>query len=333
MRGPRSPFLNNKGGNKMESNNINTEFILLLFLRFYPKLLSKVIGYNVEDIQLEKNCFKRKIDGYSKMEGKEIFLEAQLGKSDELHLKQIKIIVNRLEKNRQAVVIWIANEFDLKMIQEVLGVIDRNKKNIEFIAIKTNDETIEELDNLRIIHEFKIIDNLHKVYEKSKNNDMEVVFKFYKKYREVTNIKSNKVVKQLTNKEKIMEEVLKEIRMQLYYFPTAHREKKITNTIVLGSGLADVNFRITIDRNMDLTSEIRFHDSQKEMFNPMYKNKEEIEGVLDYLIDWDLELYRIYSTVSCIKNTDMIIKRQVRVLEKLVRFFSEYKNELNNEIK
>lgn len=57
----------------------------------------------------------------------------------------------------------------------------------------------------------------------------------------------------------------------------------------------------------------------------MYKNKAEIEDALDYLIYWDLELYRVYSTISCIKNTDMIIKRQVRVLEKLVRFFPNIK--------
>lgn len=311
----------------MSSNNINKEFIFNLFLKFYPNVISDSINYNIKDLELEKSYFERKIDAYSRLDtNREVFIESQLNQADEQHLTQIKFIIENIPSGNHAVIIWIAKRFNFEMINEIENQIKNSKKNIEFIAICLNDELIQTLNLLSNIDEFEIIDNLSQLYSVTK---FEVVAKFYRKYLEVETCVDNAEDKYSTEKQKTMERILEEIREQMSYFPTVHRERKLEgNILILGGGKSDINYTAGINRCDKIFVELRFHENTKEIFNFLYQKRDEIDDYFDFMIDWDIELYKIYSEQPYEGNEERVIKRQVRILEKLVRYFTKVRNNL-----
>ena len=125
-----------------------------------------------------------------------------------------------------------------------------------------------------------------------------------------------------------MQLILEEVREQLFYFPTVYREKNLdTNVLVLGGGESDIIYKAGINRYNEVFVELKFHENTKDIFNALLLEKQEIDEKFDYLIDWDMRWYRIYSIYPyCRSNEKRIIKRQVRILDKLVKFFADFRN-------
>lgn len=305
----------------MNKNNISKEFIFNLFLKFHPQVVSELIGYKVEELKLEKNYFGRKIDAYTENDYVKIFIESQLTKSDNHHLKQIKFLIDNAEKDKLTYIIWCAQSFNENMINEIVNKIARDKKNIEFIAVKINQDMIESLELLSQINEFKIIDNLHKLCSK---NRLEIVAKYYRKFSKInSNNDENLNRKHSDEKQIIMERILEEIREQLYYFPTVYREKKlIGNVLILGAGRNDIVYAAGVNRRNEIFVELKFNNSTRSIFNDLYGKKQEIDDYFDYMIDWNKGLFKIYSSEPYKGNVDRVIKRQIRILDKLVKYFA-----------
>ncbi len=308
-------------------NNIRTnrEFILNLYLYFNPSVIGDLIGYNIDNVKLESNYNGRKIDILADSNQKKVFIETQITKSDDTHLNQIKFIIDNVDANSHTVIIWIANSFHELMLDNIVEYIRDSGKNIEFVAIDLVSNVDSILETLQEFGEFGIVENLWRLDDVI---ELDVVSKYYRKTN--TNIVSENSIQEENKNEKeiIMEKILEEIIRQLFYFTNVHREKKMDgNVIVLGSGYGEINYLVCLNRYNNLTIELRFNNNTKEIFDKLLKHKEDIEEVMDFVIDWDYQLFRIYSEQAYQggeSNKDRIIRQQVRVLEKLINYFTKF---------
>lgn len=314
----------------MSINNISREFVFGLFLKFFPQVINDLAGLNIRNLELEKRFYDRKIDAYTKTTDRQIFIENQLTRSDNTHLQQIEFIIEKVEENENTCIIWIAKSFNQVMIDEVVNRIQESKKNIEFIAIKINDELVEILDEFTLINQLNIISKLDLLLQYSK---LKIIARHYREYYQVEEFeKDNLEEKVLTEKQKIMIKILEEVRKQLHYFPNVHREKNIDgNVLVIGAGVSDVVYAAGVNRYDEIYIELKFNQGGREVFNILYQEKDRIDDYFDYLLEWDTQLYKLYSAQPYTKeNLDKIIKRQVRLLDKLVKNLSYLKEIIND---
>lgn len=314
----------------MSTNNVNKEFIFNLFLKFYPEVMSNLTGYNLIDLELEKNYYDRKIDAYTKLDNREIFIESQLTKADNQHFAQIEYIIDNLTRDNEATIIWISKEFYENIINEIEEKIKNSEKNIEFISIAINDDLLDELDLFSNINEFEIIENLHRLQPKLR---LEVVSRYYRRFAS-NEIHSQETIqpKFTTEKEEIMQKILEEVRTQLHYFPGVYKERKMDGGIlVLGGGTSDIVYGAGINRRNQVYVELKFNENTKEIFDLLYERKDEVDNYFDYLIDWDCEYYKIYSSHFYCGNLERVIKRQVRILDRLVQYFTRFKATLDEK--
>lgn len=314
----------------MSINNISREFVFGLFLKFFPQVINDLAGLNIRNLELEKRFYDRKIDAYTKTTDRQIFIENQLTRSDNTHLQQIEFIIEKVEENENTCIIWIAKSFNQVMIDEVVNRIQESKKNIEFIAIKINDELVEILDEFTLINQLNIISKFDLLLQYSK---LKIIARHYREYYQVEEFeKDNLEEKVLTEKQKIMIKILEEVRKQLHYFPNVHREKNIDgNVLVIGAGVSDVVYAAGVNRYDEIYIELKFNQGGREVFNILYQEKDRIDDYFDYLLEWDTQLYKLYSAQPYTKeNLDKIIKRQVRLLDKLVKNLSYLKEIIND---
>ena len=303
----------------MFTNSVNKEFVFSLFLKFYPEVILDLTGYDIPKLELEKNYNGRKIDIFGEMYKRDVFIENQITKADERHFQQVEFIIENVQASKNTTIIWTAENFDREMIERVQRKIDGSGKNIEFIAIRINKELIAELDNYTNMSEFEIIKKLELLLLK---NRLELLARYYKRqHKGECKSKDEEGTVILTEKEQIMEEILWEVRKQLYYFPNVHRDKNMAgNVLTLGAGSSDTVYAIGINRYSEIFLELRFNQGAREDFNFLYKEKEKIDDYFDYLFDWDTQLFKLYSVHPYTdENIDKVIKRQVRKLDRLVK--------------
>lgn len=297
-------------------NKGKKEFILSLFFKFYIGILSGLIGYTLEELELEKNLFGRKIDSYSRLKDREIFVETQLTSADIKHIKQINCIIENVPSCNQTTIVWLASYFPEDMLNQVQNKILKLKKNIEFIAIQIQPNMIETLQVIDQMNELDIIQNLNIL---DMDDGFEVVRRFYKNVDNNLALPTRKELI-LSKEEKLMGDILAELERQLYYYPNIHRDKKINSkTIIIGAGKSNLTFGIGVNKDNQVFVEIRFTVNNRHLFNALLKNRHEIEDELDYQIDWDLANYKIYSHYPFHGNKNRVIKQQVRVLDKMIK--------------
>lgn len=311
---------------KISYNNSDKEFYYALFTKFYKDKIEDITKINLNDIELDKNIDNRKVDIYAvTSENKEVFIELQLGTTDYIHLNQLKTIIQTQENNM--ILVWIATDFKVDMLNEIEKEIKESGKNISFIALKLNIEVMNYLEALNQIFITEIMEKLNMLTKVE--NHFQVIESFYRVQDEsnvnVVLIKEKEVV-DFSNKHNIMKLICNELRRQIYYYPSVHRDKRLDNGIVLGAGKAGVSFFIGINRKNILFVEIRFDVNQNSLFESLLEKEEEINDKLDYIAEIDTVNRKIgtYIYFTNNKNREMLIKRIARITDKYIRYFTQY---------
>lgn len=311
---------------KISYNNSDKEFYYALFTKIYKHKIEDIIKVNLNDIELDKNIDNRKVDIYAiTNENKEVFIELQLGISDNIHLNQLKTIIQTQENNM--IVVWIATDFKVDMLNEIEQEIKDVRKNIHFIALKLNIEVMAYLETLNKIFITEVIDNLKILNEV--DNHFEIIENFYRlqdKNNTTTYLKKVEEPLDLNNKQNVMKYLFNELRKQIYYYPSIHRDKKLdNNVIVLAGGKAEVSYFIGINRKNMLFVELRFGEIAKDIFNELLKKEEEINDILDFMIEFDAVNHKIGTHIYFAnKNREVLIKRIARITDKYIKYFSQY---------
>lgn len=312
----------------MSYRNSDKEFYLSLYLLKYKEKLEQVLKVKLlGEIELEKNINSRKVDLYSTVEdGRELYMELQLSKADSNHMEQIfKIIENKDINN--IILVWVATGFNKPtMLNEIGQKINSSHKNIYFVALKLNEKVIDYLHVLNNIFITEIIENLKILNEVE--NQFKVVGIFYRLQDERNAVctKKHEEVLDLNRKEQVMKYLLKELRREISYYPSIHRDKKLDNNVItLAGGKAEINYYVGLNRRNQLYVEIRFGRMGKEIFETLLKKKEEVNDELDYLAQFDTEERRVGTYIYFANNKrEILIKRLARITNKYIRCFTKY---------
>ena len=258
--------------------------------------------------------------------GSEVFIELQLSQSDNVHLAQILNIIDN-DNTGNCIIAWGALEFKNYMLDDIQAQIKSLNKNIRFIALRLNEKLLNYLHILNSMFITEVIDNLKILNEV--DNHFEIIENFYRLQDKNNTTTYSKKVEEpldLNNKQNVMKYLFNELRKQIYYYPSIHRDKKLdNNVIVLAGGKAEVSYFIGINRKNMLFVELRFGEIAKDIFNELLKKEEEINDILDFMIEFDAVNHKIGTHIYFAnKNRELLIKRIARITDKYIKYFSQY---------
>lgn len=113
----------------MSKNGSEKEFILTLFLLKYPQHLERIIGQKLEQAEAEVPIGRRKVDMYAVNSSHRlpIYVETQVKKSDEHHLKKIFEII---DATLEGIVVWNASEFQDRHLEQVRAYMRSQKTQV-----------------------------------------------------------------------------------------------------------------------------------------------------------------------------------------------------------
>lgn len=310
----------------MSYNGSDKEYYLALHIKFYKEMLEKIINLEFTgDIVLDKNFNGRKVDIYSILsDDRELFMELQLNKADMTHLKQLIHIIENDDLNNY-VIIWIALEHDDKFLKQIEEAIENTNKNICFYALIINKEIV---DYLQKINEMNINDRVDNLSMLNSVNNHYFIKEIYYKVKNIMNLKPYKkeiINLNLNNKFDVMQKIYKKMQEEVYYYPSIHRDKKMDgHVITLGGGCCDTYYFIGINRKNYLYVNLKFCESQNELYEMLLNKKDEINSEFDYMTEFNIDERKISTFIYFDKKRDLRIKQLVRIVNKYIRYFSPY---------
>lgn len=310
----------------MSYRGSDKEFYLALHIKFFQEKLEKTINLKITgDIVLDKNLNGRKVDIYSVLsDDREFFMELQLNKADITHLKQLVHIIKNEYLNNY-VIIWIALEHDDSLLKQVEDVIENTNKNICFYALTINRELI---DYLQKINEMNINDRVNNLNMLNSVDTHYLVKEIYYKVKDELNLEPTKKVEvsiDLENKYDVMKMIYMKLQEEIYYYPSIHRDKKIDgNVISLGGGSCDTSYYIGINRYNFLFIDLKFGESQNELFEILLQQENEVNSKFDYMTEFNIDERRISTSLYFDKKRELRIRQLVRIVDKYIKYFSPY---------
>jgi len=321
----------------MSFNNSDKEFYYSLYLKFNRQRIEEILNIEIDgDIELDKNLNGRKIDMYSVLkDGRELFLELQLNQTDNVHLEQIMKIIEQDELNNY-VLVWVAMDFRPDILDTIENRINSSNKNIYFVALKLNEKLMDGLHILNGIYVNEVIENLKLLDDVKRHFTVKEIFYRLQDEDNTTCSQIKEEALDLSRKQDVMKYLLMELRRQIAYYPSIHRDKKLDNyVIVLAGGKAEINYFIGLNKRNLLYVEIRFGEKQKNLFETLKEKEEEICDKLDYVAEFDTENRKIGTYLYFNNNKkNILIKQIARVTHKYIQLFSRftYPNEIKEEI-
>lgn len=311
----------------MSYNNSDREFYYALYIKFHKEKVENILNLKLENIELDKNFSGRKIDLVSTLEdGRKLYMELQLNKSDNIHLEQLKSIINSKDINN-TVIVWVAVEFKSCMLSDIEEEIKLSSKNIHFVALKLSEQVIPLLNILNNTFINNIIENLSILDEIKNHYNIEEIF--YRLQNNKNNINTKKKIDDafdLNKKEDVMKYLFVQLQKEIYYYPSIHRDKKLCNyVIVLAGGKSDVYYHIGLNRRNFLYVELRFGLKQSEVFDRLLVDEEYICNQLDYLAEFDVQNMKIGTYLYLRSNKRKLqIKQIARISDRYIKLFSPY---------
>ncbi|MEK5521096.1 hypothetical protein [Heyndrickxia sp. FSL W8-0423] len=232
----------------MSKNGSKKEFIFNLILQRNPQILKPFLG-EVELLELEYDSVKRiDVYGHDLEHNSPIYIESQLGCSDEVHFDKVKYLIET-NKNESGIFIWIASRFKEEYLVAIEQLLELHAKGkpIKILALTFQNGYTKTLNKL------------------NRQKDSDIWYHF--NHREFVLPKLS-IVKQWggiplgfkdsvisapdfplysTSSEAMNSYLLSTLRKEIPYLLNVHRSKKLTvNSIVFGSGYSDFSFVINL---------------------------------------------------------------------------------------
>lgn len=241
-------------------------------------LLEETMNFNIKNIELEKNigigCV-RKVDISGTSIDNKIFLgEVQLGNADNIHFKQV---ISNI-KTGADIVFWVASSFDKKIINKLKVRTKQSAiKKVDIYLIKVNEEAInliKEMEGSTLERVMDRVNGIKEVMVLEKHIEIEKEEKINKQYYEFKNMFS------YTNKadlEVILDFIKKIIRDD--YSICCSKTINNKKFFIIGSGVGDISFRISINKK-NIVIALIFSGEMKKVFiniNEEFKSKNNLE--------------------------------------------------------
>ena len=232
----------------MSKNGSKKEFIFNFILQRNPQILRPFLG-EVELLELEYDSEKR-IDIYGRDldHSSPIYIESQLGCSDEVHFEKVKYLIETNE-NESGIFVWIASRFKeeyLVAIEQLLELHSKGKP-IKILALtlqKGYTTTLNKLNRQKDPDIWNHVNNSEFVLPKlsivKQWGGIPLGFKD-------STISAPNFPLYSTSPEVMNSYLLSTLRKEIPHLLNVHRSKKLTvNSIVFGSGYSDFSFVINL---------------------------------------------------------------------------------------
>lgn len=274
-------------------------------------ILEDSIGLQIISIEIEKHIRndmgRRKVDMYAQSYTMNVIGEVQLNEADDIHFKEV---VFNIEHIKCGIIFWIAKDFSEEILKKVIDKI--KGKDIIFYALKINCEVLEL---------FQTLDRSKLKYEIIKGG----VLKEVKRILEVIAVikddcRSGIYIKMREEKLIEIHHSIKELISEDY---CVNYSKKIEgkNYIIIGAGVGDASFRISIKRNNKINIALIFSAHKKEIFRKINENKEKIMKEITCNIEFNQKWTKIsVNEVDYKKAAEIFVTFYTYFKEKLVKY-------------
>ncbi|MFE7064585.1 hypothetical protein ACFVAD_20840 [Sutcliffiella sp. NPDC057660] len=232
----------------MSKNGSKKEYIFNLILQRNPQLLSPIVG-EIELIELEYDPNKRiDIFGRDLNHNSPIYVESQLGCSDEVHFEKIRKLIET-NQNERGIFIWIASRFKDEHLGEIRNLFESHsiEKSITILAFSIQKGYLEMLDNLNQLRDLDIWKQINqKDFVLPELSLEQQCGELSHEFKNSTETVLNCPVESPSTIE-INSYLLSTLRKEVPYLLNVHRSKKLTvNPIVFGLGVSDLSIVINL---------------------------------------------------------------------------------------
>lgn len=305
----------------MSINNSNKEFILNFYLANNKiELLENIINRKINDSKLEYYYGGQKIDIFCKCKDANVYVETQITKSDEKHMKYLLEIIRKVNKN--AVIVWIALEFCDTFIKEVADFINNTGKNIEFYAISINKDIVSVLEKLNEAHVLSVIDKLYLLDYKC--NKLKASYMLSCFVNENNFKHENK--KYLSSREYTNTVIIKTLREKSKYLNIFKEKRTLdTNILTFGGGRHEIEYIIVYeDRSKKSYIGCRISNKNIQVFEKLLEKQALLEEKMGMNIDFDIE--KLIARIECNKDMHKFARVDclVEMLDKLIFYTINY---------
>ncbi|MEQ2529579.1 hypothetical protein WMO40_23175 [Bacillaceae bacterium CLA-AA-H227] len=309
----------------MSKNGSDKERTFTFFQKYKKDIMTDVLGFEMDNIKLEKPYGKSKIDFFAvdPLRRLEIYIENQITPSDEAHLKKIIHLINGMN---EGIIVWVAlrfNEAHLILVEQELS---RNKhKYIDFYAIEIATDVLEYVSWLDKQFKNHILNNLGIISQVEE--PMKLVYKLEQIPKTfVGNAFIGKRIFDFNRIEDLREYTLGKLQEKIPYFPNLHYEKrpsKYGSSIHIGAGKEGVTYILSVRNGRGQAfAELYFDRCQIELFNVFKYHLPSMQSQIHPNIQFKERKIGVY--FKPFTELEETIGEIAVILDKMIKYFSPY---------
>ncbi|UZW12881.1 hypothetical protein OSC52_13585 [Clostridium pasteurianum] len=326
----------------MSKNNSKKEFLFAIFLKKNKEIIEKEVEIKIKDIHLEKWFENRRVDINCVCEtGERLLIEFQMDcTSYSEHIRQIQDLIVLSKKNEKTIIVYGMLEFKEELITELMqNIVFYSEKSLELIFLEINKDVLEQLISINKLDEIGRLKELNRLSLVDKIFTAKKGIKTYNNLIITNGTKDNDT--KYTYQEELLISIAKRLREDCSKISTNVYQYKIVknNSFLIGSGLEDIAFKISLDRKGKVGVELCFSRNKKEIFFKLLEKRDILQNEFNFILKFD-ERFRKIATHYPISwfhsDRELMIKRFCRDVKSYLSGFNihlkqaveEYRNKI-----
>lgn len=309
----------------MSINGSDKERTFTFFQKYKKDIMADVLGFELDNIKLEKPFGKAKIDLFAVDPSRrlEIYIENQITPSDEVHLNKIVNLINGMN---EGIVVWVALRFNDNHLLVVEEELKRNKqKYVDFYAVEVSSDVIEYVSWLDKQFKMHILNNLGIISQVEE--PMKVVYKLEQIPKTfVGNAYIGERIYDFNRIEDLRDYIMEKLQDKIRYFPNIHFEKrpsKYGRSIYTGAGKEGMTYILSVKNGRGMAFvELHFDKSQEALFNAFKFHLPSMKTQIHPDIQFKERKIGVY--FKPLAELDDTIDMIAEILDRMLKYFSPY---------
>lgn len=309
----------------MSKNGSDKERTFTFFQKYKKDIMTDVLGFELDNIKLEKPFGKAKIDLFAVDSSRrlEIYIENQITPSDEVHLNKIVNLINGMN---EGIVVWVALRFNDNHLLVVEEELKRNKqKYVDFYAVEVSSDVIEYVSWLDKQFKMHILNNLGIISQVEE--PMKVVYKLEQIPKTfVGNAYIGERIYDFNRIEDLRDYIMEKLQDKIRYFPNIHFEKrpsKYGRSIYTGAGKEGMTYILSVKNGRGMAFvELHFDKSQEDLFNAFKFHLPSMQTQIHPDIQFKERKIGVY--FKPLAELDDTIDMIAEILDRMLKYFSPY---------